>query len=472
MRGVTESTQVESSVNGDQQQLSLATAAARNLATTTKSVPQMQGITSRWLLRVLPWVEAAGGTFRVNRRLSYAVGDGRVTFTTTGAEVRVIPGELGELPMLRGFADAEVLGALAGRFVQREFAAGNTIVEAGQAADSVFLIAHGKVNKIGPGEFGDPTVLGVLSDGDYFGDAEWVGSQGTWSYSVQAVTPCTVLTLPRQALDELAGQSEGLRAHVEQFRAQAEVSQNIHGEASIELSAGHEQEQELAGTFVDYELSPREYELSVGQTVLRVHTRVSDLYNNPMNQFQEQLRLTVEALRERQEHEMMNNRDFGLLHNADLSQRISTRTGPPTPDDLDELIATVWKAPDVFLAHPRTIAAFGRECNSRGIYPHSIDMGGHMVPAWRGIPVLPCSKIPITGTRTSSILLLRTGLEKQGVIGLHQTGLPDEIQPGLNVRFMGVDEKGITTYLVSAYYSAAVMVPDALGILENVEIGR
>ena len=28
------------------------------------------------------------------------------------------------------------------------------------------------------------------------------------------------------------------------------------------------------------------------------------------------------------------------------------------------------------------------------------------------------------------------------------------------------------SYLVSAYYSAAVLVPDALGVLENVEIGR
>ncbi|WP_231910568.1 hypothetical protein [Candidatus Nitrosoglobus terrae] len=35
---------------------SLGTKAAQNLATTTKTVPQMQGITSRWLLRVLPWV--------------------------------------------------------------------------------------------------------------------------------------------------------------------------------------------------------------------------------------------------------------------------------------------------------------------------------------------------------------------------------------------------------------------------------
>jgi hypothetical protein len=66
---------------------------------------------------------------------------------------------------------------------------------------------------------------------------------------------------------------------------------------------------------------------------------------------------------------------------------------------------------------------------------------------------------------------MRTGMEKQGVVGLHQTGIPDEVQPGLNVRFMGISEKGITSYLISAYYSVAVLIPDALGILENVEIG-
>jgi hypothetical protein len=336
----------------------------------------------------------------------------------------------------------------------------------------VYLIAHGKLTKIGPGKYGEPTELDVLADGDYFGDQEWVESHDTWGYSVKAVTPCTVLILPRQALDEVAGQSEALRDHVEGYRAQADQPQNAHGEALIETTAGHAGEPELTTTFADYETTPREYELSVAQTVLRIHTRVADLYNNPMNQVQEQLRLTIEALRERQEDELMNNPDFGLLHNADFSQRISTRTGPPTPDDLDELLATVWKDPQVFLAHPRTIAAFGRECNSRGLYPQSVDLGGHLMPAWRGIPVLPCNKIPVSKTRTSSILLLRTGLEKQGVVGLHQTGLPDEVQPGLNARFMGIGEKGITSYLVSAYYSAAVLVPDALGILENVEIAQ
>ncbi len=86
--------------------------------------------------------------------------------------------------------------------------------------------------------------------------------------------------------------------------------------------------------------------------------------------------------------------------------------------------------------------------------------------------MFPCNKIPVSPTRTSSILVLRTGEDNQGVIGLHQTGIPDEYQPSLSVRFMGINDKAIISYLVSAYYSLAVLVPDALGILENVEIGR
>jgi hypothetical protein len=273
--------------------------------------------------------------------------------------------------------------------------------------------------------------------------------------------------------EEVVAQHESLQKHITAFKTRArKAKQDQTGEAAIELAAGQKGEYVLPGTFVDYELKPREYELSVAQTVLQVHTRVADLFNNPMNQTEQQLRLTIEALRERQEYEMLNNREIGLLHNADLKQRIHTRSGPPTPDDMDELLALVWKDPGFFLAHPRTIAAFGQECNRRGVYPQSIDVGGNKVPAWRGVPIFPCSKIPVSDTRVSSILLMRTGLEKQGVVGLHQTGIPDEYQPSLNVRFMGINDKAIMQYLVSAYYSVAVLVPDALAILESVELGR
>ena len=451
-------------------QTSLATAAARQLATTTKSVPQMQEITSRWLLRVLPWVQVSGGVFRLNRRLTYSLGDGKITFIPNGADLRVIPQELRELALLREFDDDEALTALANRFVQREYTAGQAIVERGDAADQIVLIAHGKVEQVGLGKYGDETVIGRLADGDHFMWQAIIETQDQWEFTARTVTAATVLTLSQQAFEEVAGQFPALLSHVARIQEGRQRPQNPFGEAAIAKASGHVGEPTLPQTFVDYETRPREYELSISQTVLRVHTRVADLFNDPMDQIQQQLRLTVEALREEQEHEMVNNRGFGLLNNAAFSQRIPTRTGPPTPDDFDEMLAMVRDA-GVFLAHPRTIAAFGRECNKRGIYPQAIDMGGQKAPAWRGVPVLPCNKIPISQARTSSVLLMRLGAEDQGVIGLHQTGIPDEYQPSLNVRFMGIDERAVINYLVTAYYSCAVLVPDAVAVLEEVQIG-
>ncbi|MGK4584383.1 family 2B encapsulin nanocompartment shell protein [Kitasatospora sp. HPMI-4] len=452
-----------------EEQHSLSTAAARNLATTTKSEPQMQGISSRWLLRKLPWVNIPGGTYRVNRRLSFTVGDGKVTFDKNGSKVRVIPAELEELPLLRGFNEPVALGALADKFVQKEYDPGQIIVEQGRKADHVFLIAHGRVEKITPAKYEGEAVVGRLSDGDSFGGNVLADADGKWEFTARAVTATTVLALPYNAYKTVAGQYEALRSHVEQLGASAQRPTNRAGEAVIEFLSGHEGEPTLPGTFVDYEVNPREYELSVAQTVLRVHTRVADLYNHPMNQTQQQLRLTIEALRERQEKELVNNPDFGLLNNTDFDQRIPTHSGPPTPDDFDDLLS-MRRGTRYIFAHPRAIAAFGKECNKRGIYLGSVDVDGHHIPAWRGVPILPCGKIPISEYQTSSIIAMRTGEDNEGVIGLYQTGLPDEIEPGLNVRFMGIDEKAIISYLVSTYYSTAVLVPDAIGILENVEV--
>jgi CRP-like cAMP-binding protein len=462
---------VTASVDEQTPRLSLSTAAARNLATTTKSVPQMQGISPRWLLRALPWEDVPGGTYRVNRRLTYILGDGRVSFTNVGADVRVVPQELRELPLLRGFDDEDALIALADRFEQQEFQPGQVIVEFGNLADRLYLIAHGKVSKIGTGNYGEQTVLGVLADGEFFGTSVLTQGDGIWEFSIKALTPCIMLSLPRRVFEQISAESEALRAHLQRMAALPSKAQNRHGEAAIELAAGHVGEQELPGTFVDYDLAPREYPLSVGQTVLRVHTRVADLYNNPMSQVEQQLRLTVQALREAQERELINNREFGLLHNADLKQRISTHSGPPTPDDMDELLSRRRKT-RFFLAHPRAIAVIGRECNSRGIYPDPVERDGRTFAAWRGVPILPCDKIPVSDTLTTSILAMRIGVKDEGVIGLRQTGIPDEVEPGLNVRFTGINEKAVISYLVSTYYSVAVLVPDALGVLENVELGR
>ncbi|MER6672456.1 family 2B encapsulin nanocompartment shell protein [Streptomyces sp. NPDC000983] len=452
-------------------QQSLGTAAARNLATTTKSAPQMQEISSRWLLRMLPWVNVQGGTYRVNRRLSYAVGDGRITFVKTGDRVEVIPAELGELPALRTYDDQDVLTELARRCQQRELAAGEVLASFGSPADEVYLLAHGRVEKVGTGPYGDDESLGVLADGAHLGEQSLLAPDAIWEYTVRTVTACTLLVLSRDDVEQVAERAESLRAHLEEQRSIPAQRGNKYGEKEIDLAAGHSGEPDIPHTFVDYDASPREYELSIAQTVLRIHSRVADLYNQPMNQTEQQLRLTVEALKERQEHELINNREFGLLTNCEYDQRIQPHDGVPGPDDMDELLSRR-RGTKFFLAHPRAIAAFGRELNKRGLVTETVEMAGNRIPTWRGVPVFPCNKIPVTEARTTSIIAMRTGESEQGVIGLQQAGIPDEIEPSLSVRFMGINEQAVINYLVTAYYSAAVLVPDALGVLENVEIGR
>ncbi|THF65178.1 family 2A encapsulin nanocompartment shell protein [Pseudothauera rhizosphaerae] len=240
---------------------------------------------------------------------------------------------------------------------------------------------------------------------------------------------------------------------------------------AVEVDCSARDERELPQTFVDYVENPREYMLSAVNTVLDVHTRVSDLYSSPHNQIAEQLRLTIETIKERQESELINNKEYGLLNNVHPNQRVSARTGAPTPDDLDELLTKVWKEPGFFLAHPRTIAAFGRECTRRGVPPPTASLFGSQFITWRGVPLIPSDKVGIEDGK-SRILLIRTGESRQGVVGLYQPNLPGEQSIGLSVRFMGINDRAIASYLVSLYCSLAVLTDDALAVLDDVEVGK
>lgn len=251
------------------------------------------------------------------------------------------------------------------------------------------------------------------------------------------------------------------------------------GENLIDVLCSQTNNDIIPEGFVDYEANPREYILNSISTIVKVDTRISDLYSSPINQVNEQINLSIESVRERQESQLLNNDDYGLLKNIAESQKIQSRTGYPTPDDLDELISKVWKEPSFFLAHPRAIAAFGRECTRRGVPPITTTIDGASVLTWRGIPIVPTNKLLVDGHKDpkgqggkTNILLVRTGEDKQGVVGLYQTGLAGEKSRGLSVRFMGIDNKGISSYLLSIYCSVAILSDDAIGVLEDVEVGN
>ena len=460
-------------------QRSVTTTVARNLASTTKTAPQMMSITPRFLLDMLPWVQVDGGTYRVNRtRIELSKAD-RIPVDVVDGSCSFAPESLRSVPLFSGLP-AAIINRMANRFRPEAVSLGNKLISEGEDGNKFFIIAQGQVEVLSKGIHGANLRLALLTEGEFFGESDLVSDKPS-DVTVRTITPCTLLTLSRRDLDAVLSENPSQRSEFERtIREHLELRSTVnrYGERNIDLVSGFAENVEIPETFVDYSSTPREYSLSAVQTVVRVHTRVSDLYNGPLNQLEEQIRLTIEGIRERQEWELINNKKFGLIHSVDPAMRISTRYGAPTPDDLDELLALVWKKPAFFLAHPKAIAAFERECTWRGVPPVTTTLLGSPILLWRGVPIIPCDKLEMKSRGqssqspgTTSILLLRAGEADQGVVGLHQAGIPGEIMPSLSARLMGLDSLGVASYLLTLYFSCAVLTDDALAILENVEVG-
>ncbi|QDU31306.1 Major membrane protein I [Anatilimnocola aggregata] len=460
-------------------QRSVTTSVARNLAHTTKTSPKMMSITPRWLLSMLPWVNVEGGTYRVNRTKVELSKAERIEIDLSGDAISIPPETLRSVPLLSRVPDS-LLAQMAQHFKSEAVSLGNELVVEGEDRSKFFIIAQGQVEVLSKGVHGSDLRIALLTEGEFFGETDLVSGKPS-DITVRTITPCVLLTLSRKDLDSVLSEfpqwgEDFQRAIDEHLALQSTV--NRYGERNIDLVSGFAENVEIPETFVDYSAHPREYSLSSVQTVVRVHTRVSDLYNGPYDQLEEQMRLTIEGIKERQEWEIINNKKFGLIHSVDPAMRISTRYGAPTPDDLDELLALVWKKPAFFLAHPKAIAAFERECTWRGVPPVTMNLFGTPVITWRGIPLVPCDKLEMKSRYlsnqwygTTSILLMRTGEADQGVVGLHQAAIPGAIGPSLSARLMGLDSLGVASYLLTLYFSAAVLTDDALGVLENVEVG-
>jgi len=468
-----------SSVESPRIQKSVSPKAARNLATTTKTVAQIAGITPRWLLHVLPWVNVGAGTYRVNQRKLIVPDEAGVILPKPDGQPVLSAKALRQVSFLRD-VDEGLLGAMARRFTSKTYNREETVLVESQPGDEIFIVAGGKLEVTKTGPHGEELRVAILREGDYFDSGLLTGGQV--KVTARTLTPAQLFILEKGKFEELLNEAPQFRSLLPSngSHINGKPLVNEYGEMEFALRAGHGNGKgaEVPGSYVDYEEGPREYPLSAVQSIVQIRTHIADLYNDPYDQLREQMRHAIESIKERQEWELINNKEFGLLNAASRSMRIPTRGGAPTPDEMDELLSRVWKKPAFFLAHPKAIAAFGRECTSRGVPPPTVNLFGSPFLTWRGVPIVPCDKLEVDGKSrsrmgagTSNILLMRVGEKEQGVIGLHQPGIPSEHLPSLSVRFMGIDHNGIASYLVSQYFAAAVLVPDALGVLENVEVG-
>ncbi|MFZ3267314.1 MAG: hypothetical protein WA285_01550, partial [Mycobacterium sp.] len=69
-------------------------------------------------------------------------------------------------------------------------------------------------------------------------------------------------------------------------------------------------------------------------------------------------------------------------------------------------------------------------------------------------------------------ILVSTGEERQGVVGLFQPGLVGEQAPGLSVRFTGINASAIARYRVTLYTALAVLTDDALAVLDGASVDQ
>ena len=375
---------------------SLSVQAAKKLATTTKSVPMMEEITPRWILKLLPWVQVSSGTYRVNKVKVLLKEEGKVYIADKDGQPYVEAQQLRKVPLFN-YANSDELNLICRAFVVEQYHKGQVIANEGDPASKFYLIATGTLEASTISSREQKLQIAILSKGDYFGDNDLLENTPL-SATITALSHCHVLSLDRNQLISILERTPELEQHLRSGLKERNSNKvNEHGESKIALEAGHEGTLTLPNTFVDYADEPREYPLSIIQTILQLHTRVTDLYNDPINQFNEQIRLAAEAIKEKQEWELINNNDFGLLHSVAPSMRLQPRYGPPTPDDLDELLSRVWKKPALFLAHPKAISAFGRECTRRGVPPATVNIYGSPFITWRGVPIIPCNKLMING---------------------------------------------------------------------------
>ena len=213
--------------------------------------------------------------------------------------------------------------------------------------------------------------------------------------------------------------------------------------------------------------------LNAVTTVLDVQTRVSDLYSHPFDQIQEQLRLLIEKVKERQESELINNKDYGLL---DQHGQVHADQDAQGPADAGRSRRADRQGLEGAVVLPRPPARH-RRVRPRVHAPRRAASDRQRCSARRSSPGAGCrscrpTRCASTGNGKTKILLLRTGEKKQGVVGLFQPGVPGEVAPSLSVRFMGIDRRADRFLPHLALLLAGGLTDDALGVLEDVDVGR
>ncbi|QEK38688.1 family 2B encapsulin nanocompartment shell protein [Candidatus Cytomitobacter primus] len=435
---------------------------AKVLSTTQNTQAFAEFITPRIFMKMLPYVNLDTGIFRINR----------INKHKNNANLSLDESSVRNIELMSHLNDNEI-SKLLNTSVKKTFALGETI-ESEQSENKFYIVLSGEYELILLNHNDKPVVISTLHSGKFFGGFKALNYDNHAKIKVRTSIQGSMLVIDHDTL-KIILENDKLRYYIKSTIMDYENEYNT-GEHKAKLISSYTDEPPMPKSYIKYDEAPEEVELDVIQSVLGIHSRIHELYNNPHPQLESQLKILIQNILEREEWEIFNNANHGLLNQVACDRKITTRTGPPTPDDMDELLSVLWKDPSVIVAHPKAIAAFARECTKRGVPPVIIRMFGSNLITWRGVPLVPCDKIGIMkrpdGLAFTNMIAMRLGMEKQGVIGLNKADISYGGIPSLSVRPMNTDDMSVINYLITKYYNVAVLVPDALAMLCNIEIGH
>ena len=256
----------------------------------------------------------------------------------------------------------------------------------------------------------------------------------------------------------------------------------------VNTAESHREGTGIPSSNIHYTEKPERILLQAIQSVVRFHTRVAHLFSNYQSQLYWQLRLASQTILETRENLFFNHPKYGLMHSIKHPSMFIFEKDKSLMDILDKMISKVWRfgSADCFVMHPEALWEFHRQCNKAGIKLKTKNLFGKEFTCWRDIPIIVTNKIYLNyetanksvatyesvrydmdreerGTTLTSVLLLRIGEEKQGVLHLIPQGVNSHpLFPGLNIEFMGLDGMAIASYLLTTYSASAITSFDAL----------
>jgi HD-GYP domain-containing protein (c-di-GMP phosphodiesterase class II) len=129
--------------------------------------------------------------------------------------------------------------------IEKHYAAGELIVKENEVAERFFIIEKGKIQIVKSFEDGEQLVLGVHSNGEFFGEMALL-DEGPRSATVRAMDATTVLEIARQDFETLIYKSPVLA-----YSIMRELSSRLRETAALLISHLQRRNRELSQSYLD-----------------------------------------------------------------------------------------------------------------------------------------------------------------------------------------------------------------------------